>query len=300
MVEGIKIRKVLQQSIFFRIFFKIFSSGTILAHIWHTFGTVSYLRRKYVYAIICIVVKCTKNKERRFMKLTKEQTQEILKTIDKVERQTEDFTITLRRARRAIEMNDQSATELLLTAYEQKERSTLLCRALPLYSPEPQLRPKVKQVLTDATSAKCGYTEEGWFCAVIPTLLPKKRNSSTGYIKEIMYASLERFFMDKPIRKVGKCTIIFRHIYNRNNPKRAWRDHDNIEIKTVIDAIALFVMEDDSPHVCQHFYCSAEGDCDKTEVYVVPQDEFTIWCKMQPNIPDYGLKLYDSAPRKQV
>ena len=234
------------------------------------------------------------------MKLTKEQTQEILKTIDKVERQTEDFTLTLRRARRAIEMNDQSATELLLAAYEQKERSTLLCRALPLYSPEPQLRPKVKQVLTDAASAKCGYTEEGWFCAVIPALLPKKRNSSTGYIKEIMYASLERFFMDKPMRKFGKCTIIFRHIYNRDNPKRAWRDHDNIEIKTVIDAIALFVMEDDSPHVCQHFYCSAEGDQDKTKVYIVPQEEFLMWCKMHPSIPDDGLKLYDSPPQKQV
>ena len=74
------------------------------------------------------------------MKLTKEQTQEILKTIDKVERQTEDFTLTLKRARRAIEMNDQSATELLLTAYEQKERSTLLCRALPIYSPDPLTR----------------------------------------------------------------------------------------------------------------------------------------------------------------
>ena len=234
------------------------------------------------------------------MKLTKEQTQEILKTIDKVERQTEDFTLTLRRARRAIEMNDQSATELLLTAYEQKERSTLLCRALPIYSPEPQVRPKVKQVLTDAACARCGYTEEGWFCAVIPTLLPKKRNSSTGYIKEIMYASLERFFMDKQIRKFGKCTIIFRHVYNRNNPKRAWRDHDNIEIKTVIDAIALFVMEDDSPHVCQHFYCSAEGDQDKTEVYIVPQEEFLMWCKMQPSISDNGLKLYDSPPQKQV
>ena len=50
------------------------------------------------------------------MKLTKEQTQEILKTIDKVERQTEDFTITLRRARRAIEMNDLSATLTFLSA----------------------------------------------------------------------------------------------------------------------------------------------------------------------------------------
>ena len=234
------------------------------------------------------------------MKLTKEQTQEILKTIDKVERQTEDFTLTLKRARRAIEMNDQSATELLLTAYEQKERSTLLCRALPIYSPEPLLRAKITKALTDAASARCGYTEEGWFCAVIPTLLPKKRNTSTGYIKEIMYASLERFFMDKPIRRFGKCTVIFRHVYNRDNPKRAWRDHDNIEIKTVIDAIVLFVMEDDSPHVCQHFYCSAEGDQDKTEVYVVPQEEFLMWCKMQPSIPDNGLKLYDSPPQKQV
>ena len=107
---------------------------------------------------------------------------------------------------------------------------------------------------------------------------------------------VKAFFLDKPIRRFGKCTVIFRHVYDRNNPKRAWRDHDNIEIKTVIDAIALFVMEDDSPHVCQHFYCSAEGDCDKTEVYVVPQEEFLMWCKMQPSIPDNGLKLYDSPP----
>lgn len=161
-------------------------------------------------------------------------------------------------------------------------------------------RPEFKRLLADAACAKCGYTEEGWFCAVIPTLLPKKRNGSTGYIKEIMYASLERFFMDKPIRRFGKCTVIFRHVYNRDNPKRAWRDHDNIEIKTVIDAIVLFVMEDDSPHICQHFYCSAEGDQDKTEVYVVPQEEFLMWFKIQPSISDDGLKLYDSPPQKQV
>ena len=38
MFEGIKIRKVLQQSIFFRIFFKIFSSSTKLAQYWHDIG----------------------------------------------------------------------------------------------------------------------------------------------------------------------------------------------------------------------------------------------------------------------
>ena len=286
-----------------RNFFEYFSKkmcGTKLAHFWHTFGVNLHLRRKSAYVIIFIVVKCTTNEERRFMQLTKEQTQEILKTINKVERLTEDFTITLKRARRAIEMNDPSAAELLLTAYEQKESSTLLCRALPIFYPKALPREKVTKALTDAAYAKCGYTEEGWFCALIPTLLPKKRKSSTDYIKEIMYASLERFFMNRPVQRFGKCTIIFRHVYDRNNPSRAWRDHDNIEIKTVIDAIALFIMEDDSPHVCQHFYCSAEGNCDKTEVYVVPQDEFILWHKMQSNIPDDGLKLYDSPPQKQM
>ena len=282
-----------------RNFFEYFSKKCV-ARNWHTFGVNLHLRRKSAYVIIFIVVKCTTNEERRFMKLTKEQTQEILKTINKVERLTEDFTITLKRARRAIEMNDPSAAELLLTAYEQKESSTLLCRALPIYSPNPLTREKVTKALTDATSARCGYTEGGWFCAIIPTLLPKKRKSSTDYIKEIMYASLERFFMNRPVQRFGKCTIVFRHVYDRNNPLRAWRDHDNIEIKTVIDAIALFIMEDDSPHVCQHFYCSAEGNCDKTEVYVVPQDEFILWHKMQSNIPDDGLKLYDSPHQKQV
>ena len=207
------------------------------------------------------------------MKLTKEQTQEILKTIDKVERQTEDFTLTLRRARRAIEMNDQSATELLLTAYEQKERSTLLCRALPLYSPNPLTREKTTKALTDATYAKCGYTAEGWFCAVIPTLLPKKRNTSTGYIKEIMYASLERFFMDKQIRRFGKCTVIFRHVYNRDNPKRAWRDHDNIEVKKVLDVVSLFFLMEDNMAHCDLYYTAKPSDSYSTEIFIAPKPE---------------------------
>ena len=53
------------------------------------------------------------------MKLKNEQTNEILKIMDRVERQTEDFILTLQRARRAIEMEDlDTAQELLLTAYD--------------------------------------------------------------------------------------------------------------------------------------------------------------------------------------
>ena len=235
------------------------------------------------------------------MKLIKEQSTELLKIIDRTERLTEEFLFTLRRARRTIEMSVKSAIpELLLTAYEQKERSTLLCRSLPLYSPEPIEREKISTVLTDATLAKCGYTEQGWFCTVIPTLLPKKRKGSADYIRTIIYALLEMFFADKPIKKFRECAIVFRHIYNRSNPKRAWRDHDNIEVKAVIDAIALYVMEDDSSHICDHHYFSAEGDMDKTEVYVIPRSEYIKWHKMQSEIPDNGLKLYPTSPQKQV
>ena len=91
--------------------------------------------------------------------------------------------------------------------------------------------------------------------------------------------------------------MVLRHVYDRSNPKRAWRDHDNVEVKAVIDAIALFVMEDDSSHICDHHYFSAEGDRDKTEVYVIPRDEYIIYHEMQSKIPDEGLKLYTDFPQ---
>ena len=55
------------------------------------------------------------------------------------------------------------------------------------------------------------------------------------------------------------------------------RDHDNIEVNMVSDIVAMYVLADDCPSVCSHYYCSAAGEEDRTTVYVVPKQDFPKW-----------------------
>ena len=72
------------------------------------------------------------------------------------------------------------------------------------------------------------------------------------------------------------------------------RDHDNIEINMVSDIIAMYVMPDDGPATCAHYYLSAVGNGDRTEVYVVPKSEFPMWLAQEKSIPQEGVKLYEN------
>ena len=87
--------------------------------------------------------------------------------------------------------------------------------------------------------------------------------------------------------------LIYRHVYDKARPERKKRDHDNIEINMVSDIVAMYVMTDDGPSVCSHYYCSAEGSEDRTEVYVVPKWDFPIWLVKETGIPDEGVLLYE-------
>lgn len=54
-----------------------------------------------------------------------------------------------------------------------------------------------------------------------------------------------------------------------------------------------YVMPDDSPKVCAHYYCSVSGTDDRTEVYVVPKKDFPLWLAAERAMPDEGVKLYE-------
>ena len=56
--------------------------------------------------------------------------------------------------------------------------------------------------------------------------------------------------------------------------------------------IALFVMTDDAPKICQHHHCSVEGTVERTEVYVVPEKDFMSWYERAKFFPDEGVKLH--------
>ena len=127
-------------------------------------------------------------------------------------------------------------------------------------------------------------------------LLPRKEHGSVNYVRGFLHPAMSRFFSGKPPVRYRKCVIIYRHVYARDRPERQYRDHDNIEINFVSDAVALYTMPDDNPTVCRHFYCSAAGDPERTEVYVVPQEDFIQWQLQEPSIPEHGVFLLENRP----
>jgi hypothetical protein len=173
------------------------------------------------------------------------------------------------------------------------EKACLKMRKFPSYLGNPNAMKEVQEIIDEVMNVEIGYTEQGWFCVRMPFLLPKKESGSSEYVKNMLYSPLRKFFKNK-VREVPKqAVLVYRHVYEESHPEKQMRDHDNIEINQVSDCIVLWAMEDDSPKYCEHFYMSARGDKSRTEVYVIPREEFGEFVKIRDNMPKEGVKLYD-------
>lgn len=168
------------------------------------------------------------------------------------------------------------------------EKAALLSRSLPAYIGHPKAAKAVESVIKENVPIEIGFTEEGWFSVRIPLLLPVKEKGSSDYIRGFLYPAMRDFFMGKPLVRYADCVLIYRHVYDRQRPERQYRDHDNYEINFVTDTLALYVMPDDGPKVCTHYYCSAASFTERTEVYVVPKKDFKKWLELESTIPDKG------------
>ena len=180
-----------------------------------------------------------------------------------------------------------------LTMVALKEKVCLKMRKLPSYLGNPNAKEEVQKIIDEVMNVEIGYTEQGWFCVRMPFLLPKKESGSSEYVKNMLYSALSKFFKNK-VRDVPKqAVLVYRHVYEESHPEKQMRDHDNIEINQVSDCIVLWAMEDDSPKYCEHFYMSTRGDTSRTEVYVIPREEFSEFVKIRDDMPKEGVKLYD-------
>lgn len=181
-----------------------------------------------------------------------------------------------------------------VTAAKISEGVALKTRALPAHTGHPQADAMVQNVIEEAVPVEMGFTEEGWFLLRMPILLPRKEKSSRSYLRGFLYPALEKFSRGKEKIRYRNCVLIFRHVYDRNRPEREYRDHDNIELNTVVDAIAMFFLVDDTPLECRHYYCSASGEKEMTEVYIVPREEFESWLAMEKCPEKLRKKLYEN------
>ena len=180
----------------------------------------------------------------------------------------------------AVAYNDENSVYDLSLEYERTvERLVPLSRDLVICQGGKGSEQAVKQAIQDNAPVEINFTKEGWFVLSIPALLPRKEKGNAQYIREIVHDALSEYCKDKNIQRFGKCILIYEHIYDHRIPKREWRDHDNIEINTVTDMIALFILHDDSPYVCSHVYVSKAGKQNRTNIYVIPETDFDAWRK---------------------
>ena len=186
----------------------------------------------------------------------------------------------------------EDAMEKSVSAARIAESVTLKTRALPAHTGHPQADAMVQKAIDEAVPVEMGFTEKGWFSLRMPILLPRKEKSSRSYLRGFLYPALEKFSHGKEKIRYRNCVLIFRHVYDRNRPEREYRDHDNIELNTVVDAIAMFFLVDDTPQECRHYYCSAAGENEMTEVYIVPRADFESWLGLEKEPEKLRKKLY--------
>ena len=218
-----------------------------------------------------------------------------IKVLDKVELAKRSLEAQMAYVRRFYQDADlQAAYDAALQLEEISEKLVLFTRRLPAYTGSPAAESAVENCMAESIPVEIGFTVEGWFALRIPALLPKKASGSADYVRSFLYPAMRRFFQAQPPVRYRDCVLVYRHVYSRDRPERRYRDHDNIEVNMVSDIVALYVMPDDSPKVCSHYYCSVSGADDRTEVYVVPKEDFPLWLVTERAAPDKGVKLYET------
>lgn len=224
--------------------------------------------------------------------------------LDKVENKMQTMSEQLKKIRFLYDGGlVREAYEKSMLLEENSEKLVLLTRALPAYTGCPQAKLEVSNIIRICVPLEIGFTTEGWFSVRIPLLLPKKSMGSAEYIRSFLYPAMKDFFKSVPPVRYTDCVLIYRHVYDENRSERQKRDHDNIEINMVSDIIALYVMPDDGPSICSHYYCSTKGNEERTEIYVVPKTGFPLWLEKENQLAKKEVILYETPPssvQKQV
>lgn len=223
--------------------------------------------------------------------------QKMLSQLESKFHQMQTLERTIRQA--AILDNEDVAYRTALRLSETCEQAVLLARSLPACTGFPHVFSDLDQQSELQTLVEIGFTAEGWFSLRMPMLLPKKERGSAAFVRMLLLPALQRFFQGKHPVRINPCVLVFRHVYSKDRPDRALRDHDNIETNMAADCVALYVMEDDSPTSCSHYECTAKGTEERTEIYVVPEGEFAKWLLSEKSMPEEGTELLNSPPNGQ-
>ncbi len=111
----------------------------------------------------------------------------------------------------------------------------------------------------------------------LPMILPTKAKAKAEYLFEPLFFAMESFSKKESVFIKEKAMMCIEFIYDKNNKNIRRGDHDNKEVKQVIDAISSFVVPDDSDNYLSLCQISSEGEHNHTKVYVMPERNFGVF-----------------------
>ena len=108
----------------------------------------------------------------------------------------------------------------------------------------------------------------------LPMILPTKEKAKAEFLFEPLFVAMENASSNKSFFVKEKAMMCIEFIYDKTNKNIPRGDHDNKEVKQVIDAISAFVLPDDSDNYLSLCQISSEGEYNHTKVYVMPEKDF--------------------------
>ena len=120
--------------------------------------------------------------------------------------------------------------------------------------------------------------QDGIYKITLPGLAPKRRSrrSDEFLIDPLMFA-LSQYAEGHAIIRHPHYMVCFVLVYDRTLPTRRVRDYDNLELKPVLDAATMFLMESDTGLLCDTYHSTELGDRDCTQVFVMGSRRFPAW-----------------------
>ena len=171
----------------------------------------------------------------------------------------------------------------------------MVIRQLAAQWTAPGSRTVLENTIIEAHATQMGFTKDGWFKLIMPITLPKKqRTQNLSYLIAPLQLQLRQFFRDLPTIRYQKVIVVFRRIF----PDQPVGDHDNREVKGILDALALHLLPSDSPKWCDIFYTTAvrEKRNLETEVYVIPEEDLERYLAMDRAKMLDDLELTENIP----
>lgn len=114
----------------------------------------------------------------------------------------------------------------------------------------------------------------------LPCLLPHYKENHKNIVTAPLNAFLKKYIKENgPLPVYKKIVFVVINHVDENKPASRIRDNDNYEYKQLINTLAGWFLPDDNQDYCSMFNTTVKGSSDSTEVYLVPYENFQVWCK---------------------